>query len=80
MLRDGIIRLEEGERLTFAGIGVYRAALFADVPPGRAPLAPLLRTAAARGQVTAEHYTGRWTDVGTPERLRALDAMLRGPV
>ena len=38
-----------------------------------APLAPLLRRAIAAGQVDAERYLGPWTDVGTPERLAALN-------
>jgi len=63
--------------LTFAGIGVYRPALFAAVAPGsRAPLAPLLRAAAAGRRAGAERHAGRWTDVGTPQRLATLDAQL----
>lgn len=70
---------EEGApRLTFAGIGVYRPALFAGVAPGtRAQLAPLLRQAMARGEVTGVHHRGLWMDVGTPERLAASDRALR---
>jgi N-acetyl-alpha-D-muramate 1-phosphate uridylyltransferase len=68
---------EGASMLTFSGIGVYRPELFAEIPPGtRAPLAPLIRAAAMRGYVTGEHYTGRWVDVGTPERLARLDAEL----
>lgn len=67
----------EGTRLTFAGIGVYRPTLFGELEAGRQALAPLLRAAAAAGQVTGEHYGGQWVDVGTPERLQALDARLR---
>jgi MurNAc alpha-1-phosphate uridylyltransferase len=64
--------------LTFAGIACYRPELFADVTPGqKAKLAPLLIAAMARGQVTGEHHRGHWMDVGTPERLRTLDAALR---
>jgi MurNAc alpha-1-phosphate uridylyltransferase len=75
-LVEGTIR-EHGEpRLTFAGIGVYRAGLFADCTPGRFPLARVLRRGIREGQVTGEHYPGQWIDVGTPERLRALDALL----
>ena len=39
-----------------------------------APLAPLLRRAIAAGQISAELYEGEWMDVGTPERLAALNA------
>ncbi len=63
---------------TFAGISILSPQLFAGCSPGRFPLAPLLRRAADRGQVTGELHTGRWTDVGTLERLRAVDAELRG--
>ncbi|MGB6007983.1 N-acetylmuramate alpha-1-phosphate uridylyltransferase MurU [Castellaniella sp.] len=64
--------------LTFAGVGVYRPALFAATPPDRpAALAPVLRQAMARGAVLGSHHPGRWTDVGTPERLQALDRALR---
>lgn len=62
---------------TFAGISVLDPQLFAGATPGRFPLAPLLRAAAERGAVTGEEHQGRWTDVGTPERLQALDAELK---
>ena len=64
--------------LTFAGIGFYRPHLFADLIAGEpAKLAPLLRAAMAQGQVSGEHHSGRWEDVGTPERLAMLDAELQ---
>jgi MurNAc alpha-1-phosphate uridylyltransferase len=75
-------RLADGDapRLTFSGIGVYQPALFRGVARGtRAPLAPLLRDAAARRLAGAERHDGRWTDVGTPQRLAALDAQLTTP-
>ena len=65
---------DNAPRLTFAGIGVYRAALFADATADRFPLAPLLHRMSARGLISGEHYHGLWTDVGTPERLAALNA------
>jgi len=70
-VRDG-----GGPRLTFSGIGVYRPALFDGCAPGRFPVAPLLRAAMAAGRVSGEHHRGRWVDVGTPERLAALDREL----
>lgn len=63
-----------GGRLTFSGIACYRPGLFAGVRPGdKARLAPILRAAMDGGRVTGEYFGGRWEDVGTPARLRALD-------
>ncbi len=79
VLRGGSVRNEGEPRLTFSGVGVYRPEIFAACRPGEFPLAPLVRTAAARGQVTGEHYHGEWLDVGTPERLRLLERRFAGP-
>ena len=62
---------------TFSGLSVLHPDLLADCEPGRYPLAPLLRQAMAAGQVTGEHYTGDWVDVGTPERLQTVEARLQ---
>jgi len=75
-LHGGRVREQDGDRLTFSGIGWYRPELFRALPEGRFPLAPLLRQAMARDQVSGEHHPGRWLDVGTPERLAQLDAKL----
>lgn len=83
---DGDFVLAEGKvgaggtaaTLTFSGIGVYRPSLFAGIAPGSvAKLAPLLREAMSAGKVSGERHDGRWTDVGTPQRLAALDAEMR---
>jgi MurNAc alpha-1-phosphate uridylyltransferase len=69
---------EDAARLTFTGIGIYSPSLFAGVDPERsARLAPLLYAAAEQRQVTGEHSSGRWVDVGTPERLWQLDDELK---
>jgi len=67
-------------RLTFSGIGVYTRELFTGCQAGAFPLAPLLHAAVARSQVSGEHYHGRWTDVGTPQRLAQLEQKLRSPI
>ncbi len=64
-------------RYTFSGLGVYRASLFAGCKDGVFKLVPLLRSAALAGRVGAELYEGDWLDIGTPQRLAALDARLR---
>ncbi|UHL65795.1 nucleotidyltransferase family protein [Paralcaligenes sp. KSB-10] len=67
------------DALTFAGIGVYRPALFQSLDKAKAVrLAPLLRQAMAKNQVAGRFYDGIWIDVGTPQRLSALDRMLAG--
>jgi len=79
-LEGGRIGNAAADRLTFAGIGVYSPALFAGMRRGeKGQLAPLLRAAAAQGRVSGEHFRGRWVDVGTPERLAALNAALARP-
>ena len=77
VLERGRIVEREGERLTFSGAGVYRAALFDGCPDGVFKLAPLLRAAARAGRVSGELHEGAWLDIGTPERLAELDARLR---
>src|SRR5207237_1036851 len=68
------------ERLTFSALGVYRPELFAGLSPDApAKLAPLLRAAIERAQVTGERYEGEWRDIGTPERLARLDSDLAKP-
>ncbi len=62
--------------LTYTGIAVLHPALFEGCHDGVFPLAPLLRKAAAAGRVRGERLDGYWCDVGTPERLAALDARL----
>lgn len=69
-------------RYTFSTVGLYRRELFdapwlsiiEGNPQGTAePLGPLLRQAAQAGRVSASVFSGTWTDVGTPERLHALN-------
>ncbi|AGH43096.1 hypothetical protein C427_0987 [Paraglaciecola psychrophila 170] len=34
---------------------------------------PMWRTAINQGLIAAQHFTGQWIDVGTPQRLNALN-------
>ncbi|NJC38560.1 MurNAc alpha-1-phosphate uridylyltransferase [Xanthomonas arboricola] len=85
---DGKVRADLPATLTYSGIGMYRPALLRDwssvigqlpEPSGAAPrfaLAPILRAQMAAGLIDGIHHAGRWTDVGTPQRLAELDAQL----
>ena len=79
-LADGLVTPgHEGERLTWSGIGVFRPGfvheLMGGLPVGdKARLRPYLDAAIAQRRLGGQRWAGEWADVGTPERLRALDA------
>ena len=64
-------------RYTYAGVAVMSPQLVAPAKAGqKAPLAPLLYSAAREERLSGELFTGLWQDVGTPERLAELSAQL----
>jgi N-acetyl-alpha-D-muramate 1-phosphate uridylyltransferase len=65
------------DRFTYSGVGVFRPEFFHDCSAGRFPLLPLLNRAIAARRLRGELHRGAWSDVGTAERLAALDARLR---
>jgi N-acetyl-alpha-D-muramate 1-phosphate uridylyltransferase len=67
------------ETHTFSGLSILRPALFADAGEGAFPLWPLLRQASILGRVSGELFEGRWSDVGTPQRLQTLEQQLENP-
>jgi MurNAc alpha-1-phosphate uridylyltransferase len=72
---NGLASPDGEPRMTWASVGLFRAALVAALPPGtRAPLRPSLDAAISAHRITAERWDGGWTDVGTVERLNALNA------
>jgi MurNAc alpha-1-phosphate uridylyltransferase len=71
---------DAAERLTWASVGLFRSAMFDGIPPGtRLPLRPLLDRAIAQQRLSAERWPGPWTDVGTAERLAALNRPVSPP-
>jgi MurNAc alpha-1-phosphate uridylyltransferase len=73
-LEQGLALATAAARYTFTGIAVYRCAFFAGCQDGVSPLKPLLLRSMAAQRCSAQLYTGLWEDVGTPERLRVLNA------
>lgn len=63
----------ESPTLTFSGVATYDPRFFNDLEPGRSPLAPMLRAGGDAGVIGASLFEGVWEDVGTLERLDALN-------
>ena len=73
----GLAVSDAAERRTWASVGLFRAAMFNGIAVGtKLPLRPLLERGIAARRIGAEPWDGEWTDVGTPERLQALNAAL----
>ena len=76
-LAAGRIGDDASPRYTYAGVAVMAPQLVAPVKRGeKAPLAPLLYSAARAERLSGELFTGLWQDVGTAERLAELAAQL----
>lgn len=70
----GLVIDDSRENFTFSGIGLYRPELFSHTAAGKSKLAPLIRQAISKQRVSGQIFTGFWIDIGTPERLQALNA------
>lgn len=70
---DGRLRNAAAPQFTFSGVAIYRPEFFASCSAGRFSIAPMLRAAADADQLAASVYSGVWEDVGTVERLDALN-------
>jgi MurNAc alpha-1-phosphate uridylyltransferase len=69
------VAVDAPPRRTWASVGLFRAPLFDGLPVGQAmKLRPLLDAALSQGRLGAEAWDGEWTDVGTLQRLDALNA------
>ena len=75
-LHTGMIKNTGEPMYTFSGIGLYSTRFFAEQETGITPLAPLIRKKSEDGLVSGQIYDGRWTDVGTVERLQELKNQL----
>ena len=75
-LQGGYVLSQGQPRYTFSGIAVYHPRFFAGTRAGRFSVVPMLRSAAAGRQVTAELYRGAWHDIGTIQRLEKLELTL----
>jgi len=63
---------QQAQRYTFSGIACYHPDFFRNITAGKQALAPMLRNAMAKQQVSGEIYLGVWSDIGTPQRLQEI--------
>lgn len=70
----------QGERFTFSGVSIIHPDLFNGCEQGVFKLAPLLKHAMTdsieTSKVSGQLYPDYWLDVGTPQRLAALEKHL----
>ena len=71
---EGYLSVQADSKLTFSGIGVYQPDLFRAIPIAPLKLRPMLEQAIQQRRATAERFNGLWVDIGTPERLSAIDS------
>jgi MurNAc alpha-1-phosphate uridylyltransferase len=75
-LRGDRVTTDISTRYTFSGIALYRPQFFSHCSPGAFKLLPLLLDGIRQERIRGALYQGRWFDIGTPQRLAALDAEL----
>jgi len=72
---QGLALADAPHKRTWASVGLFRAAMFERVAVGtQLALRPLLDEGIAHRRIGAQPWDGAWTDVGSVERLQALNA------
>jgi len=75
---DGCIVRSGTPRFTFAGMGVFRPAMFAKIgPKTRSPLLPLLLHGVEQRAISGELFSGQFANLTTPADLEELERRLR---
>lgn len=75
-LTQGLLSETGDEKFTFSGIGIYHPDLFKDIAFGSLKLRPVLNQAMEEKRISGEKFNGLWMDIGTPERLSEIEAVL----
>jgi N-acetyl-alpha-D-muramate 1-phosphate uridylyltransferase len=74
-LHHGLATAEGSPRFTYSGIAVYRMSFFDGCQDGVQRLKPLWVESMGRRRCGGQLFQGAWEDVGTPERLAALNRL-----
>ncbi|MGX9461763.1 N-acetylmuramate alpha-1-phosphate uridylyltransferase MurU [Shewanella sp. A14] len=73
---QGKLSLNDVQKLTFSGLGIYHPQLFNDLPAGKQALGPLLKQGIAQQRIIGKYFNAYWCDVGTLLRLEQLQNRL----
>lgn len=78
-MADGLLQAKQPglPSYTYSGIALYHPDFFAGLSTEKLRLAPLIHKHIESGKVQAVLHTGRWCDVGTPQRLADLEEELQ---
>lgn len=71
-LEGGMLIASDRPQLTYSGIALFRPEFFHGLAAGRTPLPPMLVDGANAGVISASMLAGTWHDIGTPDRLEAV--------
>ena len=77
-LRDNQVVESESPDLLYAGIALYHPRILDGAKVEKFSIVPRLRQSIASGRVGGILHRGKWDDVGTPERLDALQSEFGG--
>jgi MurNAc alpha-1-phosphate uridylyltransferase len=69
---DGFLSMDEPTDFTYAGIALYHPRILDGAIVEKFSIVPRLRKSVSERRVQGTYHTGKWSDVGTPERLFAL--------
>lgn len=72
-LENGLVINDAKQKYTFSGIAYYSPLFFQDVELQKSPLAPHLRKAIEKSEVSGELFNKMWHDIGTPKRLKEIN-------
>jgi len=72
-LKDGLVVNNAQKMYTFSGIAYYSPLFFQDVELQKSPLAPHLKKAIDKNEVSGELFNKMWHDIGTPKRLKEMN-------
>jgi len=70
---DALLSNNNKDKLTFSGIGLYQKSVFNELKDGKQALAPVFRSLIEQGEIEGVTIDSQWQDIGTPERLEAIN-------